>query len=90
MFSRPFGLRALWAVSLLVASVPSWAAHLVGGDLTYTCTGNNQYQLKLVVYRDCNSTGAQLDQTASMTGASNMPWRPISTGTGCALRRRSM
>lgn len=67
MPKRTMWLRALWAVILIVGGTfPTWAAHLVGGDLTYTCTGNNMYQLKLVVYRDCNSTGAQLDQTASI------------------------
>lgn len=30
------------------------ATHLVGGYLTYECLGNNLYQVKLRVYRDCN------------------------------------
>ena len=56
-----------WLMALLLVSGSSaQAAHLVGGELTYTCSGNNVYQIKLVVYRDCNSTGAQLDQTASI------------------------
>ena len=60
-------LRGLWLCLLFLSSAsPLKAAHLVGGELTYTCTGSNLYQLKLIVYRDCNSTGAQLDQTASI------------------------
>lgn len=27
----------------------------MGGDMTYTCLGNNQYLIQLTVYRDCNS-----------------------------------
>lgn len=37
------------------------AAHLVGGDLSYTCTGNNDYRIRLRIYRDCGSGGAQFD-----------------------------
>ena len=36
------------------------AAHLAGGEMTYTCLGGNQYEIKLIVYRDCTdpfSTG---------------------------------
>ena len=59
-------LSLLWTLVLMLLGTQSFAAHLVGGELTYTCTGSNSYQIKLVVYRDCNSTGAQLDQTASI------------------------
>lgn len=37
------------------------AAHLVGGDLSYTCVGNNDYRIRLRVYRDCAGGGAQFD-----------------------------
>ncbi len=37
------------------------AAHLVGGDLSYTCTGNNDYRIRLRIYRDCAGGGAQFD-----------------------------
>lgn len=29
------------------------ASHIMGGDITYTCLGNNQYQVTLTLYRDC-------------------------------------
>lgn len=43
-----------------------WAsgAHLVGGEISYTCNGNNNYTIKLKIYRDCNSTGAPFDPNA--------------------------
>lgn len=40
------------------------AAHLVGGDISYTCLGNNEYEIKLRVYRDCGGGGAQFDANA--------------------------
>jgi gliding motility-associated-like protein len=43
------------------------AAHLVGGEISYTCLGNNQYQIKLTVYRDCQSQGAAFDPLASVS-----------------------
>ena len=52
--------------SFFVLVQTSNAAHLVGGEITYTCIGNNLYTIRLVVYRDCNSTGAQLDPTSSI------------------------
>lgn len=29
------------------------ATHIVGGEITYACLGNNQYEITLKVYRDC-------------------------------------
>ncbi|MDP4773991.1 MAG: hypothetical protein NWR89_04215, partial [Schleiferiaceae bacterium] len=59
-------LRLLALLSLLLLGSQAWSAHLVGGELTYTCIGENQYTIRLVVYRDCNSTGAQLDPQSSI------------------------
>lgn len=35
------------------------ASHAMGADLTYQCLGNNQYRVRLTVYRDCR--GANLN-----------------------------
>lgn len=37
------------------------AAHLVGGEMSYKCMGNNNYEVSLVIYRDCFSNGAPFD-----------------------------
>jgi PKD repeat protein len=29
------------------------ATHIVGGEMTYKCLGNNQYEVKLTIFRDC-------------------------------------
>ena len=39
-------------VSITVTS-SVYGAHLVGGDISYECMGNNKYQVRLRVYRDC-------------------------------------
>ncbi|MBL0128516.1 MAG: T9SS type A sorting domain-containing protein [Flavobacteriales bacterium] len=40
----------------------AWGAHLPGGSITYTCLGNNQYEVILQLWREC--TGApMIDQS---------------------------
>ncbi|MBA3704941.1 MAG: SprB repeat-containing protein, partial [Bacteroidetes bacterium] len=34
------------------------ATHVQGGNVTYTCLGGNQYQIKLALYRDCAGVAA--------------------------------
>ena len=49
---------ALVAASLLVWQGEAFATHAMGGELTYTCLGNNQYLVTLNFYRDCNGVAA--------------------------------
>jgi hypothetical protein len=42
------------------------AAHIVGGELVYTHLGGDQYEVSLIVYRDCFGSGAQFDNPASI------------------------
>lgn len=53
-------------ILVLLASTALQAAHLVGGHLTYTCLGGNNYEVRLRIYRDCASGGAQFDATAAI------------------------
>ena len=43
---------ALFSTNLVLGT------HLIGGELTYRCLGGNQYEIKVVVYRDCGPTNA--------------------------------
>jgi len=45
-------------ILLLLSLIPlfSSATHLIGGEITYTCLGNNQYEIKLTIYVDCGPT----------------------------------
>lgn len=52
-------MRYLFAilVTILIAGgfSPARATHIVGGELTYKCLGNNQYQISINIYQDCIS-----------------------------------
>jgi len=44
------------------------ANHLIGGELTYQCEGDNNYTIELSLYRDCNCTMcADFDDPASIS-----------------------
>lgn len=70
----------------------------MGGEITYRCLGNNQYEISLTIYRDCAGSGAAFDNVARIgifnanTGISvrtlNVPLPgfsvvPINTVSGC-------
>lgn len=60
-------LLGLFALVIGLQSTTVYAAHLVGGEITYECLGNNQYQIKLRIYRDCASGGAAFDNTVNFS-----------------------
>ena len=39
----------------------------MGGEISYQCLGNDNYAIKLRVYRDCGGSGAQFDNFAIIT-----------------------
>ncbi len=43
-----------------------YANHIVGGEVTYTCLGNNEYEVIIKVYRDCASSGSILNGVISL------------------------
>ena len=58
-------------ITVFLLSFSSKAAHLVGGEISYKCVGTgvngNTYQIRLTIYRDCNSSGAPFDMQAPIT-----------------------
>lgn len=52
---------------LLATSYGARASHLVGGEMSYRCLGNNKYEVTLIIYRDCFSGQALLDQSVQTT-----------------------
>ena len=58
---------ALLVIVFFASLLTAKAAHLVGGDISYTCLGGNQYEVTLRIYRDCASGGAAFDNSAVMT-----------------------
>ena len=69
------------------------ATHIVGGEMNYTCLGNNQYEITLTIFRDCfnGSPNAWFDDPASIGvfhGQTNVlldeiliPWDPMLNDT---------
>ena len=59
--------RLLLAIYLVCSGIVSNANHITGGEMYYTLishVGNNYtYAVTLKLFRDCNSSGAQLDQS---------------------------
>lgn len=61
-------MKNLNLLLLLILTLPfgSRATHLVGGEMSYRCLGNNQYEVSLTIYRDCYAGQAQLDQNVKI------------------------
>lgn len=56
-----------WILLLSLLSIkPAEAAHLIGGEVSYSCEGNNLYTISLRIYRDCAGGGASFDNNASV------------------------
>lgn len=62
-------LQCSWLVLWMLCFSPAMrATHIVGGEMTYTCLGNDQYLVVLTIFRDCyyGSPGAWFDDPASI------------------------
>lgn len=51
---------------LLLMPLVSKASHIVGGELNYSCLGNDEYEVTLTVYRDCFFGLADFDDPAAL------------------------
>ena len=49
---------------LLFSKTTLQATHIVGGEITYRCLGNNSYEITLTVYRDCYNGLPNFDNPA--------------------------
>lgn len=57
------------------------ATHTMGLDLTYKCLGNNQYEVNLTFYRDCNGINAPSSTTINWSGTTT-------SGSACSASLR--
>ncbi len=62
IYTRLSHFVLLFAVSLITLKVD--ATHIVGGELNYRYLGNDNYEIKLTVYRDCYNGIPQFDDPA--------------------------
>ncbi|HOJ90147.1 MAG TPA: hypothetical protein PLH86_03560, partial [Saprospiraceae bacterium] len=45
----------------------AFGTHIVGGNFSYKCLGNNDYEISLTLRRDCQNGQAQFDDPANIT-----------------------
>ena len=60
----PILKRFTIALLLCYCSIPLFASHVAGGEITYECLGGNQYRVRFVFFRDCG--GASLPGSATV------------------------
>ncbi|MBI1194066.1 MAG: T9SS type B sorting domain-containing protein [Bacteroidetes bacterium] len=56
--------RAVFLGLVLLAGSQARGAHLIGGELNYTCLNDSTYVIDMVIYRDCAAFGAGFDSPA--------------------------
>lgn len=76
------------AIFFLIPSLLN-ATHLIGGEITYTCIGGNQYEIKVVIYRDCgptntNATGFDVDGVVTIYDMNNNIYSMLGHGSAIA------
>ena len=59
---------ALLLLLLLAIPWPAGTTHIVGGEMNYTCLGDDEYEITLTIYRDCfyGNPNAYFDDPASI------------------------
>lgn len=50
---RIYALVACIVVLVIYGTLPAGASHIVGGELSYVCNGNNRYTISITIYQDC-------------------------------------
>src|SRR5690606_2022774 len=73
-----------WAaigIFILISGTQAFATHIVGGEITYRCLGNNRYEIILTVYRDCfyGDPKAGFDDPAWIGFYRNLDNQPVAT-----------
>ena len=54
--------------AVFIASTPLYSAHIIGGEMTYVCLGNDNYRIKIKLYRDEAGGGAEFDGAPGSIG----------------------
>lgn len=75
---KRFFLREIFLLFLLTMSGNNLlrATHIVGGEITYTCLGNDNYEIRLTVYRDCYNGVPWFDNPAYI-GVYDADWKLV-------------
>ena len=54
-------------LALLMLAPRSEASHISGGDMSYTCIGQDSFLLRLALFRDCSGITMSTNQTVTLT-----------------------
>lgn len=54
------------SIILLALCIPAFATHIVGGDITVKHLTGNNFEVKLLFYRDCSAGTADFDNTITL------------------------
>ena len=63
--------RLAFLLIFFMSSQMIMASHVMGGEITWECTGSNTYQFQLIFYRDCN--GAEVNVISETIRVWNHP-----------------
>ncbi|NQX97115.1 MAG: gliding motility-associated C-terminal domain-containing protein [Flavobacteriales bacterium] len=55
---------------LVLGTTNAFASHLMGGEITYTYVGGNDYEVTLIIYGDCDGIAVGTNQTVTFESAS--------------------
>ncbi len=68
---------SLFLLLFLFRCIPAlYATHIVGGEITYECLGDQQFRVRLTVYRDCYNGQPWFDNPAYI-GIYNAQWNLV-------------
>ena len=65
-------MKKLLPILFILCTVPSFARHITGGEIFYeyvrpgATPGTSEYKITLRLFRDCFSSGAQLDAVVNL------------------------
>jgi gliding motility-associated-like protein len=68
-----------FALGTVFTVQPLHALHIVGGEMSYVYLGGDEYEVTVVLYRDCNSGGADFDAFVELAAYSQGSTFPFST-----------
>ena len=74
--------KLLITICLLFVSVVSFASHIVGGEMSYSCLGGDYYKLTLRYYRDCSGVIMPATADIKIANPSGTVLQTISVGKG--------
>jgi len=61
-----YKVRHFWMLLLLLCSWELRAGHNIGGEIIYTYLGNNQYEISLIVFKNCEAGTTGFDDPAAL------------------------